>query len=179
MSERPDQAGQPSALPTERALLAVLSLGAAAIHFAVAPEHFAEYAPFGLLFTIVAWFQAITAAALVYTSRPGRLVAGVAAAVNLGTVLVWALSRTAGLPVGDEPWTPEPVGTADVVAGVLEIALVAGLGLLAMAPASAGPFRADTPALRALRIACAAGAILATGYAIASLAPGPMSMAGG
>ena len=45
-----------------------------------------------------------------------------------GTPLValWAVSRTAGLPIGPGAWMPEPVQTLDVSATVLELVLVAG-----------------------------------------------------
>ena len=35
--------------------LATLSMAAAAIHFAVMGEHFAEYLAFGVFFSVVAW----------------------------------------------------------------------------------------------------------------------------
>ena len=38
--------------------LATLSIGAAAIHFAVIGEHFAEYVLFGVFFSVVGWFEA-------------------------------------------------------------------------------------------------------------------------
>src|SRR5215467_11387989 len=39
--------------------LAALSAGAAAIHFAVVFEHFAEYAPYGVFFLVISWAQVI------------------------------------------------------------------------------------------------------------------------
>ncbi len=56
------------------------------------------------------------------------LIAG--AVGNLAIVVVWVASRTTGVPVGPDPWTPEAVGVADAVATILEIALVAGCALL-------------------------------------------------
>jgi len=41
------------------AALAATSLAAAGIHFAVMAEHFQEYAPFGVFFSVVAWLQAL------------------------------------------------------------------------------------------------------------------------
>jgi hypothetical protein len=46
--------------------------------------------------------------------------------VNAATVVLWAVTRTEGLPIGPEHWTAEPVGTPDVIAGVLELVIVAG-----------------------------------------------------
>src|SRR4029453_16572025 len=45
--------------------LAVLSLAAAGIHFAVMGEHFQEYVVFGVFFSLVAWFQALWALGVV------------------------------------------------------------------------------------------------------------------
>jgi hypothetical protein len=104
-------------------LAAALSLGAAAIHFAVIGEHFAEYPPYGVAFTAFAWFQVGWAAAFVVTH--GRAVAIGAIAVNGGALAVWAASRTVGLPIGPEPGALEPVGPLDIAAAALEIALIA------------------------------------------------------
>jgi|SRR5947209_20583595 len=51
---------------------------------------------------------------------------GLAAGVVLclGVVVVWALSRTTGLPIGPEPWQREPVGAADLIATADEVAIV-------------------------------------------------------
>lgn len=104
---------------------AALSVGAAAIHFAVIPEHLAEWWAFGLAFAVLGWFQVLWPFA--YLERPSRGLSWLAILANLATVIVWAWSRTAGLPVGPEPGMPEPIGAPDLVATVFEVALVAGL----------------------------------------------------
>ena len=110
---------------------AALSLGAAAIHFAVIPDHLEEWWAFGLFFAVLGWFQAVWPIA--YLARPSRRLAWIAVAANLATVVLWAWSRTAGLPVGPEPGMPEAIGAADLVSTALEVALVVGLiGLLAV-----------------------------------------------
>jgi hypothetical protein len=69
--------------------------------------------------------------------RPVRGVLLAGAIVNLGVAAAWALSRTLGMPVGPEPWTPEAVGVADVTATLFELAIAGGsLLLLASAPHS-------------------------------------------
>lgn len=116
---------RPSLSATPVGLLGVLSLGAAAIHFAVMPEHFAEWWAFGLFFGALGWFQAAWPLWL-NTQRPRlAIIAGIL--INAATVALWVVSRTTGLPVGPEPWVPEAVGVADVVASALEVLLVAGL----------------------------------------------------
>lgn len=157
--------------PTERSLLTVLSLGAAAIHFGAAPDHFAEYWLFGLAFTVVAWFQAIWAATWVYVARPPRWLAVLAILVNAATIAVWFWSRTAGLPIGATPGVAEPLGAADVIADVFELALIAGIVVTTWLPAGSEPFRAERRSLHLLRTVAIVVAIVATGYALSSLAP--------
>src|SRR5262249_30098240 len=95
-----------------RALLyaAVLpTLGAALIHLAVAPQHFAAYLPYGLFFVAVGTGQLALAVALV--AAPARRLFIVGLASSLGLLALWALSRTVGVPIGPRgPWQPEPLG---------------------------------------------------------------------
>ena len=58
----------------------------------------------------------------------------VGAAGNAAVVLVWAVSRTAGLPIGPEVWHPEAISALDVVATALEAGLVLGGSILLAAP---------------------------------------------
>jgi hypothetical protein len=103
-------------------LAAGLSLGAAAIHFGVIGDHFAEYPPYGVAFAALAWFQ--VGWAIAYLAAPARRVAAVGAAINAGAIVVWLLSRTVGLPIGPEPGELEPVGPLDVLASAMELALI-------------------------------------------------------
>jgi hypothetical protein len=110
---------------TRATIWAVFSIGAAAIHFAVMPEHLAEWWAFGVFFAVLAWFQALWAVG--YLVRPSTTLTWLAIGINLATVVVWAFTRTIGLPFGPEPGMPEAVGASDVVATILEVALAAGL----------------------------------------------------
>jgi hypothetical protein len=40
---------------------------------------------------------------------------------SVGVAVVWALSRTVGLPIGSGAWTPEAVGALDVIATADEL----------------------------------------------------------
>ena len=115
--------------------LVTLSLAAAAIHFAVGPEHVVEYVPYGYAFLALAWFQTLWAVG--YALRPNRFANGAAIVINLGTVLVWVWSRTLGLPFGPEPGVPEAVGSLDVVATAEELLLAGLLITLALPPVRA------------------------------------------
>jgi hypothetical protein len=101
--------------------VALLSAGAAAIHFAVADGHFAEYFLFGLFFVLSGIAQLVWAVLVVF--RPAPLVLWLGALGNLAIVAVWAVDRIWGLPLGPDPWTPEPVGFADVAASAFELLL--------------------------------------------------------
>ncbi len=101
---------------------AMLSLGAAAVHFAVIGEHLHEFVLYGILFVLVSWFQAWWA--VQYVARPTARLERVAVLVNAGVAAIWVWSRTIGLPVAPPPGGPEVVGTADVITTAFEIGLV-------------------------------------------------------
>ena len=111
-------------VPYVRLLLAGLSFGAAAVHFAVAPEHFSVSWVQGTFFGLVAWAQ--TAFAVAILLRPSRAVLRLGFALNAAVLVVWVVSRTSGVPVGPDAWTAEPVAFADVLTSVLEVATVLG-----------------------------------------------------
>lgn len=102
--------------------VALLSAGAAAIHAAVAGPHFEEWAPFGILFAAAALGQVVWGALVLV--RPSRLLLAAGAAGNAAILGAWALSRTAGLPVGPEASTPEPIAALDAVASAFELGIV-------------------------------------------------------
>jgi hypothetical protein len=116
--------------------LASLSAGAAAIHFAVIFEHFAEYALYGAFFLVISWAQLIWAAVVLW--RPSRLWLWLGVAGNVLVIAVYVASRTAGLPIGPDLGHPEPVGGLDMVSVVLEFALVAGCAALLWRPSLTG-----------------------------------------
>jgi hypothetical protein len=149
-------------------LTAGLSLGAAAVHFAVIGEHFAEYPPYGLVFALLAWFQSGWAVA--YVARPHPRLAVTAMAVNLAAVIVWLTSRTVGLPFGPERWVPEAVGAADTLASGLESLLTLGL-VVALVPGLGVRGRLPAPAAVAYVGAALLGIGILTTLVIASMGP--------
>jgi hypothetical protein len=106
---------------------AALSLGAAAIHFAVIQEHLDEGELVALFFLVVGWAQAMWAIAFVM--RPGDALRMIGAAGNALVVAIWLVSRTVGLPFGATPWQPESIGLADLFATGFELALCALLAV--------------------------------------------------
>jgi hypothetical protein len=120
---------------------AVLTLGAAAIHAAVIGDHFEESGLFGTFFVLATLLQLGWAAGVFIV--PSRALVVLGAAGNTAIILVWILSRTSGLPVGPEPWTPESVGKLDLFASMFEaLAVYFSLSLLLRpAPLPRGPLR--------------------------------------
>ncbi len=102
--------------------LATLSLGGAAIHFAVIGEHFREYVLFGVFFSLVGWFEAMWA--LAYVVRPTRRLAVGALVVNTATVMTWGWAHLFGLPFGPEPGQVQPTTVTDLMATSFEVLLV-------------------------------------------------------
>jgi hypothetical protein len=98
-----------------------LSWGSGLIHDQAAVWHLDEYVPFAVAFALLAAVQFAWGAA-VYC-RPARWLLGAGAGLSLAVAGVWLASRTSGLPVGPQPWEPEPIGFADVVATADEILL--------------------------------------------------------
>lgn len=102
-------------------------LGAGIIHGTWMVMHFGEWLGAGVFFLGLATAQTLGAFLLV--AVPGRLTCLGIAAMNLGTVLVWATSRTVGMPIGPDAGNPAPVGTPDLVATFFEV-----LSLLVLVP---------------------------------------------
>ncbi len=90
---------------TTQACIALASVLAGAIHLAVAPEHLEEWWLYGAFFVVTGLFQLAYATPVL--RRPAPLVALTGIIVNLGIVLIWVVSRTAGLPI-----TPPDGGAA-------------------------------------------------------------------
>lgn len=140
--------------------LATLSMGGAAIHFAVIGEHFAEYFLFGVFFSVVAWFEALWA--LTYVVRPTRRLGATAFVVNGATALIWSWAHLVGLPFGPDPGQVEPTTITDLTATLFEIVLVIALLVsLSAKPRSRVPRPWRAAFFAALIVAVALGTTLA------------------
>src|SRR5689334_16458020 len=96
------RAGRPAYNFAALLRVAILNLGAAAIHCAVVPQHLQEYLPFGIFFLLAAAAQLLLT--IVAPIRPGRRLFAIGAGGTAGMLLLWLVSRTAGLPLGPTPW---------------------------------------------------------------------------
>jgi hypothetical protein len=110
-----------------RVLLVATLLGSAALHAAVVREHVDHWPAAGLFFVLLAAAGLAVGMALLRRVDALRLLA--ALAVSVGPLLVWLVSRTAGLPFGPEAGEPEQIGLTDSAACLLERA-AAGAALI-------------------------------------------------
>lgn len=129
------------------------SLGAAAVHVAVTPEHFRESTLYGGFFLLVAVAQLGTV--IVLAHWPTRLLVGAVVASNTGLVLLWLLTRTVGIPLGPQQGTVESWGVPDLLAVACELVLIcAGTILWRQSRQSASPpLRGVAPQRSSRRVA--------------------------
>jgi hypothetical protein len=121
---------EPALAGTLRIALAVVSIGAAVIHFAVIAQHMNEWWLTGTFFVAVALFQLAWAVAVIARPSPALYLTG--AVVNALVVITWIVSRTIGVPVGPEAGEAESIGLPDVLATSYEALLVAAIAALAL-----------------------------------------------
>ncbi len=123
---QPIRSSRPAAMPNNLGTFggfrlmtaAMLTLGAAFIHLAVAPAHLREYLPFGVFFLAVGCAQIVLAVEVV--SRPTRRLALAMAIGSAALVALWYVSRTVGLPIGPTPGLAEDTGLTDVICKLME-----------------------------------------------------------
>ena len=162
--------------------LAALSAGAAATHFAVTFEHFAEYTLYGVFFLVVSWAQMTWPAVLLWL--PSRLWLWLGITGNAIVIAVYAASRTVGLPVGPDLHHPESVGALDVMSCVLEFGLIVGCAALLSRPSLADrPVPRRGAVARAATLVAVPAAVIAATTAVMTPGwagpEGPASMASG
>jgi hypothetical protein len=115
-----------------RAILAVLSMGAAVIHLVMVPTHAGEWLPQGIAFALAGWFQIGFAIAII--AKPAKRLLTLTLAVNLAFIAAWAVTRTAGLPFGPDSGIRETASFVDLTCVGLEAALVLACLVFAAKP---------------------------------------------
>jgi hypothetical protein len=103
-------------------IAAALSVAAATVHAVVCPEHFDEGLLYGVFFAVSAIAQLTWAGLAILRPRHWVLAAGLAG--NLAILVLWAITRTIGIPLGPEAGEVEAVGLLDTITAVFEVALV-------------------------------------------------------
>jgi hypothetical protein len=123
---RPDAAAAAAAVRRTLVIaIAGLSAGAAVIHLAAAPSHYAEIGDLAAGFVASAAFQAIWVRWCLAGPSRRTIVVGITG--NLAIVAAWTWTRTVGLPVGAFAGSPEPVGYPDSASVAFELLIVVGL----------------------------------------------------
>lgn len=115
--------------PLLRASIAAALVGAAIIHFAMVPQHMAEWPAEGIAFVLTGWAQVALALGLVVRPRRWMLLASIA--TSLVFIAAWAVTRVWGAPFGPNSGVAEPSAFVDLACIALE-GIVAVLGGLAL-----------------------------------------------
>ena len=151
--------------------LAAFSAAAGLIHLAAAYSHFGVSPLHGAFFIATGLFQVGTAALLAY--QPGSWVLIATASVNASILAIWTMSRTIGIPLDPQAWTPEPLGMADATASFFELALVVG-SLMLLAPSGRYMLEGSSPRKLSAPALLPAASVLAalTGLALFSAGSG-------
>lgn len=116
-------------------LLGALAAASGVIHIAQTGEHFDVSWMHGTFFAVVGWLQVAWAVAVVL--RPERPVVAAGAALSVGVLAVWAVSRLWGVPVGPGSGEPEPVALADALASGFEATIALAAAAVLARPAVA------------------------------------------
>ena len=105
-----------------RMLLAALSAAAGVIHLVMVPSHMAQSTVEGIGFAVAGWTQLVIAALVLIA--PSRALLRASMVANLAFIGAWVVSRTAGLPFGENAGHAESVGILDLTCVGLEAALI-------------------------------------------------------
>jgi putative NADH-flavin reductase len=123
-----------------RLLCAAALLVTAVIHLAVVPEHAHEWPLAAVFFVALAVVEVVLAGVVLAGANRRMLLVG--GAISLASAVLWAASRTVGLPIGPEAFTPEAIAGPDVLATALEaFAAAAFVRLAARSPLAGVPAR--------------------------------------
>ncbi len=174
-SMTPISGGPSSPMPTVRRslvlIMAGLSAGAAVIHLAAAPGHFAEIGSLAFGFVASGVFQAVWVRACL--AGPSSRTMAVGIVVNLAIVAAWAYTRTVGLPIGELGGSPEPIGFPDGASVLFELLLVGGL-LLAWFSVDVPSHRSRAQTMASIAVVAVIGLIaVTTSVATISIASEP------
>lgn len=115
---------------------AIASAGAAVIHFAVVPMHWADWLPSGVFFASIALLQLLWV--VLVWSCPTPVVFAIGIAANAGAVALWIESRTTGAPFGPAAGQPEAVDAAGICVLLLQCYVVMGAAWAWMRRSRAG-----------------------------------------
>src|SRR5688572_17803635 len=96
-----------------RVSLAALSGAAGVIHLGMVPSHWGSSVAEGIGFALTGWVQIVLAVMLL--ASPSRALLRVTMLVNVFAIGAWMISRTWGLPFGEEAGHPHDAQFIDLV----------------------------------------------------------------
>jgi hypothetical protein len=117
----PDMHGH-TAIEDMALVAALLVFVSSFIHAAAISPHFEQYWLYGAFFAVTATLQALWVG-LILREPLNRRVLLIGAIGNAALIVVWAITRTAGVPVGPQTG-PEAVGVLDVLSKLDELAAI-------------------------------------------------------
>lgn len=157
-------------------------VGEAVIHGAAMPAHLREWWLAGAFFALLSLVE--VAAALALVVRPSRRLWLTIGVGSLATMVVWAVSRVWGMPVGPRAFRPEAIGVPDYISTCLEAATVVLSGVAVTAtrrprqePGAAPGVRQGRGLLAAAIVEVAVVTSVATTIAVWADVQRPMPMA--
>jgi hypothetical protein len=115
-----------------RLLLAALSISAGVVHLVMAPIHASSSTAESIGFAAVGWLQILLAIGLLM--RPTRALLQGTVLLNAAAIVIYIISRTAGLPFGEHAGVAESVEGIDLMTTIFEALLVLGAGVLLARP---------------------------------------------
>jgi hypothetical protein len=94
------------------------------IHLIVMPEHFIEWAGYGVFFLVAAVCQFALGFLLIFQRPVSRtlLLAGIIG--NLAIIFLWLYTRTVGVPFGPMAGEAEPFSSLDTISKMSELVSV-------------------------------------------------------
>lgn len=109
--------------------VALLSMVASLVHFAVIDQHLEEYWLYGSFFVVVAVSQ--IGWSILVAARPSVAILLLGAIGNGFVSAVWVVTRTVGALIGPDATDPARAGFGDIASTLLQAAIVAGsLGII-------------------------------------------------
>ena len=100
-----------------------LTIEAGVLHLIACQDHFHEWWGYGVFFLVVALCQ--FAGGTMLLARRSDQLCWVGVAGTIVVLVVWAVSRTWGVPIGPEGDGPEPLGLLDGLCVAAEVAAAA------------------------------------------------------
>lgn len=126
-------------IPALQIVAALASIGAAAVHFTVAADHWSAWWGYGAQFVVAAAFQ-LGWGVVALMSRSHALLR-VGATLQTVFIAAWVITRTLGQPIGPAAGVAEPVGAPGVLTVLMELTTVVAAVLIITSRAGTTPAR--------------------------------------